>query len=101
MEKPVCGRLSEHASFILESMERDRLYEPQDLRAFLPDASIECLREIMHELWINRQVERVGTSGWRRHRSTPPDPPDSVSHEIQAVKPQDLFDHVTFADFFK
>jgi len=93
--------LSGDASFILDHMEPDRRYEPQDLRAFVPDTSVEGLREIMHELWINRQVERVGSSGWRRHRSTPPDPPDSVSHEIQAVKPEELFDHVTFADFFK
>jgi hypothetical protein len=55
----------------------------------------------MHELWINRQVERVGYSGWRRHRSAPPDHPDPVSRQIQAVKPEDLFDYATFADFFK
>ena len=99
MEKPVCGRLSEHASFILESMEPDRLYKPQDLRAFLPDASIEWLREIMHELWIDRQVERVGYSGWRRHRYVAR--PEPVSFEVRLVKPEDLFDHDPFADFFK
>ena len=101
MEKPVCGRLSEHASFMLESMEPDRLYEPRDLRAFLPDASIECLREIMHELWINRQVERVGHAGWRRHRSAPPHRSGKTSGEVQIVKPEELFDHATFEDFFK
>ena len=99
MDKPVCGRLSEQASFILDSMEPDRLYESQALRAFLPDASIECLREIMHELWIDRQVERVGYSGWRRHRCVAR--PQPVSFEVRLVKPEDLFDHDPFADFFK
>jgi hypothetical protein len=55
----------------------------------------------MHELWINRQVERVGYSGWRRCRSALPDRPHPVSGETQVVKPEDLFDHATFADFFK
>ena len=93
--------LSEYARFILDRMEPDRRYEPEDLRAFVPDASLERLREIMHELWINRQVERVGFFGWTRHRSAPPHLPHPVSSEIQAVKPEDLFDHATFADFFK
>src|SRR5262245_29710948 len=93
--------LSEHASFILDRMEPDCRYELRDLRAFVPDASVECLRELMHELWISRQVERVGHSGWRRHRSTPSDLPDPVSREVQAVKPEDLFDYATFAGFFK
>ena len=93
--------LSEDASFILDHMEPDRRYKPQDLRAFVPDASVERLREIMHELWINRQVERVGYFGWRRRRSAPPDRPDPVSREIQAVKPEDLFDYAAFGDFFK
>ena len=95
------GRLSEHATFILESMEPGRLYEAQDLRAFLPDASMERLREIMHELWIDRQVERVRYSGWRRHRSVPRHRVQPVSVEVQTVKPEDLFDHDPFADFFK
>ena len=94
------GRLSEHATVILESMEPDRLYEPQDLRAF-PDASVERVREIMHELWIDRQVERVGYAGWRRHRSAPRHRSQPVSLDVQAVKPEDLFDHDPFADFFK
>jgi hypothetical protein len=82
-------------------MEPDRRYELEDLRAFVPGASTERLRELMHELWINRQVERVGDPGWRRHRSAPPHLPDRVSREIKEVKPEDLFDHATFADFFK
>ena len=93
--------LSEYASFILDRMEPDRPYEPHDFHALAPDTSIERLREIMHELWINRQVERVGYAGWRRHRSAPPHTPDPVSEETQAVKPEELFDHATFEDFFK
>ena len=93
--------LSQYASFILDRMELDRRYELQDLRAFVPDTSIERLREIMNELWIDRQVERVGYSGWRRHRSAPPHRPQPVSREVQPVKPEDLFDHDGFADFFK
>ncbi len=93
--------MSEYARLILDRMEPDRRYEPQDLLVFVPDTSIERLREIMHELWLNRQVERVEYSGWRRHRSAGPARPASVSREVRAVKPQDLFDHATFADFFK
>ena len=92
---------SEYASFILDRMEPDRRYEPQDLRAFVPDSSIEQLREIMHELWVNRQVERAGSSGWRRHPSASPHVVHSISHEVQPVKSEDLFDHDTFAGFFK
>jgi hypothetical protein len=93
--------LNEQARYILDRMEPDRQYEPEDLRAFVPGASVERLREIMHELWVNRQVERVGYSGWRRHRSAPPDRPQPVSRETKAVKPEDLFDYETFAGFFK
>ena len=93
--------LSEHARFILDRMDPDRTYEPQELRAFVPDASVDRLREIMHELWINRQVERVGPSGWRRHRSVAPHRSDRASREVKIVKPEELFDHDTFEDFFK
>ena len=93
--------LSEYARFILDRMEPDRRYEPRDLRVFIRDTSIEHLREIMHELWVNRQVERVGYSGWRRHRSAPPDVPQPVSREIKVIKPEDVFDHATFSDFFE
>ncbi|HEY1304578.1 MAG TPA: hypothetical protein VGF24_13545 [Vicinamibacterales bacterium] len=93
--------LSEYASFILDRMEPDRRYEQDDLRGLVPDTGIEGLREIMHELWINRQVERVGSSGWRRHRSAPPHLRRPVRREVQPAKPEDLFDHETFADFFK
>ena len=94
--------LSKQASFILDRMEPDRRYEPGDLRAFSRDISSERLREIMQELWINRQVERVGYSGWRRHRSASPHLNlDRPSREVEAVRPEDLFDHAKFADFFK
>lgn len=93
--------LSTDARFILDRMELDCRYALPDLRTFVPDASVECLREIMHELWVSRQVERDGHSGWRRHRSAPADLPDRGSGEIQAVKPEDLFDYATFGDFFK
>jgi hypothetical protein len=95
--------LSDDATFLLDRMEPDRRYEPRDLRVLIPDISVERLGEIMHELWINRQVERVGYSGWRRHPSAPRHlpRPHPVSREIQAVKPEDLFDHATFAEFFK
>ena len=93
--------LSECASFVLARMTPDCRYELPDLRAFVPDAGVECLREIMHELWISRQVERDGHSGWRRHRSAPSDLPDRGSCEIQPVKPEDLFDYATLGEFFK
>ena len=106
--------LSNVARFILGRMEPDRPYEALDLRAFVPDASTETLREIMHELWVNRQVERVGHSGWRRHRSAPPDqtPPDAILEardgapvsrlrQTKVVKPEELFDHDSFTDFFR
>ena len=105
--------LSKDARFILDRMEGDRRYEVLDLRAFVPDASAEGLREVMHELWINRHVERVGYSGWRRHQSPPgnqgaldgqPDgrgvAPDSGLRQTKVVKPEDFFDHDMFPDFF-
>ena len=101
------------ALLILDRMEPDRRYEASDLRAFVSDASAEEFRDVMHELWVNRQVERVGHSGWQRHRSAPPhtrpadaqrDVPDvapgSAARQTKVVKPEDLFDHVSFTDFF-
>ena len=93
--------LSTTAGFILDRMEPDRTYRAEDLRALVPDAGVEPFRAIMHELWVNRQVERVGELAWRRHRSAPPHIAERVSRDIQAVRPEDLFDHGTFADFFK
>jgi hypothetical protein len=93
--------LSEPATRILDRMEPDRVYQPDDLRVFVPDTSVERLREIMHELWIHRRVERVGYIGWRCHQSASPGRRHPASTEVQAVKPEDLFDHATFEDFFK
>ena len=96
--------LSEKARFIVDRMEPDRPYQPSDLRALAPGASVESLREVMHELWVNRQVERVGYAGWQRHRSAPPlhaATSKSPAKQTKHVKPEDLFDHSTFAGFFK
>ena len=105
--------LSKVARFVLDRMEPDRHYETLELRAFVPDASTEGLREVMHELWVARQVERVGYSGWQRHRSAPPharpvDAQRDARHVAEAdfrqtkvVKPEDLFDHDSFTDFFR
>ena len=104
--------LSKHARFILDRMEPDRQYEALDLRALVPDASAEGFRQVMHELWVNRQVERVGYSGWQRHRS-PPAHQGSVDaqhdgrgpvpgfRQTKVVRPEDLFDHGSFTDFFR
>lgn len=82
-------------------MAADRAYGPDDLLRFLPDAGLEHLRIVMHELWIDRQVERVGYDGWRRAPSVPPHRTGTAAREVQLVKPEELFDHAAFADFFK
>src|SRR5207253_2621652 len=53
------------AETILERMEPDRGYEAEELRAFSPEMSLEQVREVMQQLWVRRQVERFGYSGWR------------------------------------
>jgi hypothetical protein len=103
--------LSQDARRLLDQLERDRRYEVTDLRALVSDASAERLHEVMHELWVNRQVERVASSGWRRLRSAPDHrgaldaqlDTHRVVHggEARAVKPEDLFDHDRFQDFFR
>ena len=93
--------LSESARLILDRMEPDRRYDAQELRALIPGAGVERVREIMHELWLHRQVERAGPVGWRRHASVPPHAPRSAAVGAKAVKPEDLFDHDAFADFFE
>jgi hypothetical protein len=106
--------LSKDARFILDRMEPDRRYEVLDLRAFVPEASADGLREVMHELWINRHVERVGYSGWQRYPSVPghqgrrDGQSDALGlagasdfQQTKVVKPEDLFDHDTFPDFFR
>ena len=106
--------LSTDARFILDRMEPDRCYQALDLRAFLPEASAEGFREVMHELWVNRHVERIGYSGWQRQRSAPSHASSDAHHDARGVapgeeafrqtkvvKPEDLFDHGSFADFFR
>ena len=54
---------------LLNVMERDRAYELFSLHEMFPNTSMDSLREALHELWIDRRVERVGVSGWRRQES--------------------------------
>ena len=61
---------SSEAAAILALMEANRAYGAAELQARFPDTSADGLREIMHELWINRCVERFGCTGWRRQVST-------------------------------
>jgi hypothetical protein len=83
-------------------MEPDRAYDAQQIRAFCPQAGIERVREIMHELWIHRHVERIGYSSWRRHHSAAPHAPGAAAAgPVAEVKPEDLFDHASFEEFFE
>ena len=99
--------LSKVARVVLDRMDPDRRYETLELRAFLPEISAERLREVMHELWVNRHVERAGDSGWQRQRSAPPHQSavdaqaETGFRQIKIVKPEDLFDHGSFSDFFR
>ena len=101
--------LSPGARVILEQMEPNRSYEAKDLRAFAPDITLEHLHDVMRELWVARQVERAGYSGWRRDRSAShaTDDARSANHRSAPgarhtpVKPEDLFDHGAFEDLFK
>jgi len=90
--------LSKDARFILDRMEPDQRYEAADLRAIAPDLTAEGFRDVMHELWVNRKVERVGYSGWQRHAPAPA--PEPGFRQTKVVKPEDLFDHDSFTDFF-
>ena len=93
--------LSESARFVLAQMDAETRYDVQDLRAFVPETGIERLREIMHELWLHRQVERVGDLGWRRRQSAAPHRAHPVASDPVRVTPEELFDHDGFAEFFK
>jgi len=103
--------LSGDARSILNRMEPKRRYEVPDLRGFAPDISAESLLALMHELWINRLVERVGQSAWQRYRSVPDHNgalnkrsdavPRSAFQQTEVVRPEDLFDHDAFRDFFR
>ena len=110
--------LSEPALIILQLMEPGRGYEASELMTFA-DLTLDALCDVMHELWIAREVERSGDRGWRRVRSTrrPRNLVDSMnapasasanggnrdttSLRIGAVRPEDLFDHDAFAEWFK
>ena len=102
--------LSVRAIAILEQMEPNRNYEAKDLRAFVPDLTLEHLQDVMRELWVARQVERAGYSGWRRQSSASPavdaartahHRPAPAGKRYTPVKPEDLFDHDAFDDMFK
>jgi hypothetical protein len=102
--------VSAKAAVILEQMEPGCSYEAKELRAFVPDLTLEQLRDLMRELWVARQVERAGYSGWRRQRSASPatEATRSVTHRPAPagirhtpIKPEDLFDHDAFEDMFK
>jgi len=92
--------LSERARLILERMEPERRYDMHELRGFVPDTGVEDFRETMHELWVRREVERVGHAAWRRRSSAPPDE-RPAPHGHKLVTAEELFDHSAFADFFK
>ena len=94
-------RLSEHARVIIERMEPGRPYGAHELHSFVPDVSRDSLREIMHELWIDRQVERAGQAGWQRLQSEHPHRREAASGEPELVRREELFDHATFSDLFK
>jgi hypothetical protein len=101
--------LSARATAILEQMDLDRSYEAKDLRVFAPDLTLEHLQDVMRELWVARQVERTGYSGWRRERSLNPADTTRGSNPrsrpagtpYTPVKPEELFDHDAFEDMFK
>jgi hypothetical protein len=102
--------LSAGARAILQQMEPNCNYEARDLRALAPDLTLEDLQDVMRELWVARQVERAGYSGWRRESSASPASDDARGgHHCPApagarytpVKPEDLFDHDAFEDLFK
>ena len=104
--------LTASATTILEQMEPDRTYEAEDLRTFAPDLTLEDLHDVMRELWVQRQVERVGYSGWRRDRSLSPATETTLQSGSRrgagaratrhtGVKPEELFDHNAFEGIFK
>jgi hypothetical protein len=93
-------------------MDPNSIYNAQELRAFAPEMTPEGLHDVMRELWVQRQVERVGYAGWRRERSISPasQPPRDGANRRNAgttagrstqVKPEDLFDHTAFEDMFR
>ncbi len=94
--------LNERARAVLDAMEAGPTYNAAELMALAEDLNIEALREVMRELWIAYEVERVGDDGWRRVLPAPGDrmPRDARSLRV-GVKPEELFDHDSFAEWFK
>lgn len=90
-------------------MESNYRYDITELRAFAPDLTLEGLQDVMRELWVARQVERTGYSGWRRENSGGNDShPGTKGTERRSpaappkrVKPEELFDHGAFEGLFK
>jgi hypothetical protein len=107
--------LSPNAAAILDRMEPNRGYEALEVSTFVPGVTMDRLGEIMHELWVNRYVERFGYSGWRldRSRCAAQEVTNSQSSvaescagfmappEPKSVRPEDLFDHGAFSGMFK
>jgi hypothetical protein len=92
---------SARATAILQSMTPDVGYTQGEMRALAPDLSPDALREVMHELWIGREVERYQDTGWRRVRTVRQIAPgDPETLRVGRVKPEDLFDHEAFSDWF-
>jgi len=94
--------LTERARAILDRMTAGRRYAAAELMSFAPDVNIDALREVMHELWLAYEVERVGDAAWQR--VAPPGRAGAV-RDVEslrvAVKPDELFDHDSFAGWFK
>ena len=102
--------LSARATAILGQMEPNCCYEARELRALAPDLPLEQLQDVMRELWVARQVERAGYTGWRREQSDSPaaDAARTANQRSQPagtrytpVRPEELFDHDAFEDIFK
>jgi hypothetical protein len=99
--------LSAQARAVLEQMESHYRYDIMELRAFAPALTLEAMNEVMRELWVARQVERTGYSGWRREPSSgnggSPGTKGGGGHAAppKEVKPEDLFDHGAFEGLFK
>ena len=102
--------LSARAAVILEQMVPGCSYEAKELRAFVPDLTLEQLHDLMRRLsggapgragrilgvaagTLGQPVAEATRSG--NHR------PASAGVRHKPVKPEDLFDHGAFEDMFK
>lgn len=83
-------------------MEAGPTYNAAELMAVADDLNIEALREVMRELWIAYEVERVGDDRWRRVLRAAGDREAGDAAALRVgVKPEELFDHDAFAEWFK